>query len=168
MEFVKISKEIKDAFLRFNAEFEAAGEKVIPYSGGLHGKTFEEFLIITHKYEIGDLPDPTHVSSTTFFFMDAEKIVGAISIRHSLTDYLLKYGGHIGYGVVPSERGKGLATKMLEFGKDFLKTMGVEKALLTCDKDNPASRKVIEKCGGIFENEIESDKRITQRFWIEL
>ncbi len=167
MEFVKISKEIKDAFIRFNAEFEEAGEKVIPYAAGLHGKTFEDFLIITYRYEIGDLPDPTHVPSTTFFLMDKERVVGAVSIRHSLTDYLLKHGGHIGYGVIPSERGKGLATRMLEFGVDFLKDLGVDKVLLTCDKENSASRKVIEKCGGLFENEIESDKRITQRFWIE-
>jgi predicted acetyltransferase len=168
MEFVKISKELEKPFMQFNKEFEDAGEKVIPYAGGLHGKTFEEFLIITYKYEIGDLPDPTHVPSTTFFLLDEKKIVGAISIRHSLTDYLLKHGGHIGYGVVPSERGKGLATKMLEFGKKFLKDLGVDKALLTCDKENPASRKVIEKCGGFFEDEIESDKRITQRFRIQI
>lgn len=168
MKFVKMSKELEKSFLVFNNEFEGAGEKVIPYAGGLHGKTFQEFLIITNKYETGDLPDPTHVPSTTFFLLDDTKIVGAISIRHSLTDYLLKHGGHIGYGVVPSERGKGYATKMLEFGKEFLKELGVDKALLTCDKENPASRKVIEKCGGVFENEIESDKRITQRFWIKL
>ena len=40
-------------------------------------------------------------------------MVGAVNIRHYLNEYLLKYGGHIGDGIRPSERRKGYATKMI-------------------------------------------------------
>jgi len=168
MKYVKISKDIKEAFIKFNEEFLKEDGSVTPFAAALGDYSFDEFVEVSENYEKGILPDPAHVPGTTFYLMDKEKIVGAINIRHSLNDYLLKFGGHIGYGVVKSERGKGYAKKMLNFGIEFLKELGEERALLTCDKTNPASARVILACGGEFENEIESDRRITQRYWINI
>lgn len=168
MKFITISKDIEPMYMDFLNEFLEVDGKVVPWAAGLHGKTFDEFVVESKNYEVGILPDPTHVPGTTFYMIVENMIVGAISIRHELNDYLLKHGGHIGYGVRPSQRGKGYATELLEYGKQFLKELGAERALLTCDKENPASRRVIEKCGGVFESEITSDKRTTQRFWIQL
>lgn len=166
MEFKKISKDMEVEYMKFHDQFVKDDGSITPYAAGLHGRSFDEFLKVTENYEKGILPDPNHVPGTTFVLVDGKKIVGAINIRHYLNDYLLKHGGHIGYGVLKSERGKGYAKKMLNFGLNFLRDMGLDKALLTCDSENVASRKVIEACGGQFENEVESDKRITQRFWI--
>ena len=84
--------------------------------------------------------------------------------------YLRDFGGHIGYGVRPSERRKGYATLMLRLVLDKARAMGIERVLITCDKDNLASARVIQKNGGVLDSESYSEqaKRVTQRYWIEL
>ena len=95
------------------------------------------------------------------------KIVGTIAIRNYLNDSLMKSGGHIGYGIRPSERRKGYGAKMLALALKKCREFGVEKALVTCDKDNIASAKTAMKNGGILENElVEENGNIVQRYWI--
>jgi len=73
------------------------------------------------------------------------KIVGRVSIRHELNDFLRAYGGHIGYGVVPSERRKGYATEILKLALLICRALNLEKIMIRCDCDNTGSMKVIEK-----------------------
>ena len=101
-----------------------------------------------------------------FFAVDNNKIVGIINARHELNDYLLNFGGHIGYSVRKSERRKGYAKKMLNYASEFLFSLGLEKILITCDKNNIASKRTIESCGGILENEVIEESRTTLRYWI--
>ena len=96
---------------------------------------------------------PGFVTAHTFFALDNDKIVGIINARHELNDYLLNFGGHIGYSVRKSERRKGYGKKMLAYTSEFLFSLGLEKILITCDKNNIASKRTIESCGGILENE---------------
>jgi predicted acetyltransferase len=95
-------------------------------------------------------------------------VVGRLSLRHSLNDFLARVGGHIGYGVVPSQRRRGYATAMLRQAIPLCGAMGIEKALITCDEHNVGSRKVIEAGGGIFESLIEcAESGIPKRrYWI--
>ncbi len=95
-------------------------------------------------------------------------IIGRVSIRHELNEFLSRIGGHIGYGVIPSERRRGYATEMLRQALPICATLGIRTALVTCDADNIESRRVIEKCGGRFEGltdypDLEVQKR---RYWI--
>ena len=115
-------------------------------------------------------PRPGLVEDSTFFALDVErnKMVGAINIRHKLNDYLLNYGGHIGDGVRPSERRKGIATKMIALALDECRKLGIEKVLMVCDKENIGSAKSIINNGGVLENEVEVDGVIEQRYWIDL
>ena len=109
------------------------------------------------------------VNCSTYFSCVGNRIVGTIQIRHTLNDSLMKSGGHIGYGVRPSERCKGYATQMLTLALERCRELGIDKALVTCDKNNVASAKTIRKCGGILENEVaENDGNILQRYWITL
>ena len=95
-------------------------------------------------------------------------MVGAVNIRHYLNESLLLNGGHIGDGVRPSERRKGIATKMIALALDECKKLGIERVLMVCDKENVGSAKSIQKNGGILENEIEVDGVVEHRYWIEL
>lgn len=116
-----------------------------------------------------------YVPSETFLAIseDDDKVVGIIDFRHPLTEFLLNYGGNIGGSILPSARCKGYATQMLSLLLPICKEAGEKKVLLTCNKNNAASRSVIMKCGGILENEINDEfgfcgGGIIQRFWIEL
>ena len=111
------------------------------------------------------------VPDSVFFLLDIERniLLGAVNIRHCLNDYLLKYGGHIGDGIRPSERKKGYATELIRLSLDECKKLGIKKALIVCDKTNIASAKTIIKNGGILENEIvDNNGKILQRYWIEI
>jgi predicted acetyltransferase len=98
----------------------------------------------------------------TWWWVDGTEYVGRISLRHRLTERLLEIGGHIGYDVRPSARRRGHATAMLKAVLPPTRELGIDPALLTCDTDNIASRKVIEANGGVFEDE-RSGKL---RFWV--
>ena len=99
---------------------------------------------------------------------DRNVMVGAVNIRHYLNDHLLKYGGHIGDGIRPSERRKGYATKMLGLALEECKRLGINKVLLVCDKDNIGSVKSIVNNGGILENEVSEENKLMQRDWVTI
>ena len=92
-----------------------------------------------------------------------------IDIRHYLNDFLKEYGGHIGYAVRPSERRKGYATEMLKLAIEYCRSLGIDRVMLGCYKDNMPSIKTIEKNGGALEKEIlYLDGKPMLVYWIEL
>lgn len=110
------------------------------------------------------------VPSTKYFLIDDNKnILGGISIRHSIdTKFLSNYGGHIGYGIKPTERGKGYGNMILALGLKKIKKMNVRKILITCFDDNENSKKIIEKNGGKLENKISFENKLMCRYYIEI
>ena len=111
------------------------------------------------------------VSSSTYFLVNASsRILGVANLRHRLTEHLLQEGGHIGYSVRPSERGRGYATAMLAMVLEKARTMGLERILITCDDDHLASARVIEKNGGRLEDKRPSadGSVVKRRYWIDL
>jgi predicted acetyltransferase len=119
----------------------------------------------------GDLdrePEPGLVRSDYFWITegqgDAERVVGFLALRHSLNEWLLDQGGHVGYSVRPSSRRQGHAGRALGLALDRARELGLDRVLLTCDEDNVASRLTIEAGGGVYED-TRGDK---QRFWIDL
>ena len=98
-----------------------------------------------------------------------EQIIGRASIRYALTDYLLKYDGHIGYAVAPEHRRRGYATEILRQSLALLAARGIDRALVTCDDDNVGSYRTIEACGGVLENTIDGpDGVLKRRYRIDL
>lgn len=98
-----------------------------------------------------------------------DKVVGVIDLRHHINHPILgTWGGHCGYSVRPSERGKGYAKEMLRLNIQNAKSMGIEKLLVTCNSENAASEKVIIANGGVFEKIIDVDGCKMKRYWITL
>ncbi|NFS29177.1 GNAT family N-acetyltransferase [Clostridium botulinum] len=170
MKLITLTSSYKTEWESLISEFEENGEKLIPLAMKGHANTFEEFLIEAYNNSKGiDLPDGI-VPSDIYFLVDdnSKYLIGAIDIRHYLNEYLLKYGGNIGYGIRPSERKKGYATEMLYLALEECKTKGLSKVLITCFKSNIASANTIIKNGGILENEIAEGGNVKQRYWIQL
>jgi predicted acetyltransferase len=113
-----------------------------------------------------DLP-PGRVSAT-FLVADVDgAIVGRVSVRHELNDFLARVGGHIGYAVRPGSRRRGYATEILRQALGVARSVGVEKALVTCDDDNVASARTIERCGGVLEDVVAlDDGTLKRRYWV--
>jgi predicted acetyltransferase len=99
-----------------------------------------------------------------------ERCVGRVSIRHRLNDWLAQIGGHIGYGVRPSERKKGYATEILGQALTIAKMIGIDRALLTCDDTNLGSIRTIERNGGALEMKVLDPVQnvLKRRYWIAL
>lgn len=97
-------------------------------------------------------------------------LAGMIQVRHFLNDYLEKYAGHIGYSVRPSERRRGVGTWMLRSVLPICRTIGLETIMVACLDTNPASRRIILSCGGVYDrtvHEPEEDVNLEQ-YWIKL
>lgn len=132
------------------------------------GMRFHHLLQRLDELEKGINIPQGYVPSTFLFGFKGEKIVGRVMIRHELNDFLRNIGGHIGYGVVPSERRKGYATQILLQSLPFARSIGLEQVLVTCDETNIASRKVIERAGGVFERKFSQGKGLPDKllYWI--
>ncbi|MFV0413271.1 MAG: GNAT family N-acetyltransferase, partial [Oscillospiraceae bacterium] len=103
---------------------------------------------LQHCRQVNSGQQPQRVASSTYFVQSPAQgaLVGMVDIRHSLNKAQYPYG-HIGYSVVPSQRGRGLATQILAFALARAGELGIQSPLLCCYEHNLASRRVIEKNG---------------------
>lgn len=91
------------------------------------------------------------VPCTQFWLTEGREYIGRVNIRHRLTESLWLDGGHIGYQIRPDYRRRGYGSLILRLSLPEARRLGLKSVLVTCDPDNIASRKVIERCGGILE-----------------
>ncbi len=96
-------------------------------------------------------------------------IVGRVSVRFTLNEYLARAGGHIGYGVRPRFRRHGYATEILRQAVALARSGGVDRLLVVCDDDNVGSAGVIERCGGLLESIVtpDDDSSPFRRYWMD-
>lgn len=162
VELVDPCTGVRESFLRALLEYQAEGRYLDLDREVLEGN-FEAYLreLVAQADPATPRP-PGRVPETTLWYVAGSEFLGRIAIRHRLTTKLRQFGGHIGYDVVPTARGKGHATCMLGLALPVARKLGIDRALLTCDRDNIASRKVIEANGGI----VDDDATERLRFWI--
>lgn len=113
---------------------------------------------------------PGRVPVSFYWLVRERTIIGRSGLRHRLTPSLEIEGGHIGYDIRPSERCKGYGTLILKLMLVKAREFGLSRVLVTCDTDNFASARIIEKNGGIFSGQGISEwtgKQVS-RYWIEL
>lgn len=115
---------------------------------------FREYLIDLQNYSIGvDLPDGW-VTTSTFWLIHNDEVVGVVRVRHEEVDC----AGNIGYDIAPCFRNKGYGTEILKLALEKAKKIGLKEAIVTCNIDNIASKKIIEKnygnlLGTVFDEE---------------
>jgi predicted acetyltransferase len=113
-------------------------------------------------------PAEGRVHCTTRWIVEDGRVLGSISMRHELNDFLRRVGGHIGYGIRPSERRRGLASWALAQMLDQARRIGIDRVLLTCVDSNLGSRAVIEGAGGVLESVGGTELGLTRRYWVDL
>ena len=166
--------DVWKSFLAAMAEFAAEGrggaddESMIGREFREHGgawhtsEGFAEYVRSLRADSLEDSPRPEGwVPCTTLWWIEGADYLGRIAVRHRLTPFLRDVGGHIGYDVCPTARRRGHATAMLREVLPVARRLGIDPVLITCDADNIASRTVIERNGGMLEDQ-RGDKL---RYW---
>jgi predicted acetyltransferase len=131
-------------------------------------ESFAEYVELLRAQARGERLPPRWVPSRTMFAFCGGTIVGRLQLRLLLNEFLLRYGGHIGYVVLPQFRNRGFAQTMLRQGLAMARDAGIGPVLLTCDEGNASSAHVIEKAGGVLENilEVLPGAPRKRRYWI--
>ncbi|AFS71260.1 GNAT family N-acetyltransferase [Exiguobacterium antarcticum] len=164
---IKPSVQLEVEYLDFLTEWQQSGEAIVP---SVVSKTFlplADFLDEQQQEE--QIAPKNWVTHSTYWLYDGETIVGAVNFRHDLNDQLQQIGGHIGYGIRPSERNKGYATEGLRQALKVARERGLSSVLITCSADNVASGRVIEANGGQeVESYVKEDGTRVRRFNVPL
>jgi len=117
-------------------------------------ENFQDYLQDLHNYSIGKNLLQGDVITSNFWLIDQHEVVGVVRIRHQEVDS----AGHIGYDISPDYRNRGYGFQILKLALQEAINIGLEEVILTCNVDNLASKKIIEKNNGkllgtIFDEE---------------
>ena len=159
------------AFQDMAADFSAAGEPRYKDYITISLSHFSTYVARLQEYAIGQDLVLGHVPQSTYWLaVEGEVLLGTIRIRHQLNEQLSGEGGHIGYDIRPSYRGRGYGTRQLGLALPKVQALGLTRLLVTCDTDNHASARIIEKNGGKLENQVTSrtSGKLVSRYWITL
>lgn len=169
---IRPHSEYKDSYLEALHEYHAESR----YEYQQHAKLNTDFdsFVEDLKSEderahepLADWMEP--VPETVLWLVKEKNYIGTLRIRHRLNWHLEKDGGHVGYVIRPSMRGKGYGKKILQKGMPLINYLGIDQALITVDPSNPASIRIVEYCGGVFEDETVATEKFParRRYWLD-
>lgn len=167
------SAEYADQVMQFRAELIAAND-ADSFAGCSNLENYDDYsawLALLEQRENPMLVPDGSVPSNAYLAVRSSdnRVVGIIDLRHHINHPILSlWGGHIGYTIRPSERGKGYAKEMLRLNLENCRALGLDRVMITCSPDNPASERTIIANGGVLEKDVEIDGEIIRRYWISL
>ena len=147
---------------------ELGDEERYPFQLDLDHLDFNALLKRLDDFANGvDIPEG-YVQSSTFWLIVGDVLVGVSSLRHYLNERIKECGGHIGLGIRPSYRGRGLGTELLARTLIEARQRGIGEIHIHCHKDNEASGCMIARNGCVLVSEIEigDPAVIVQRYLI--
>ena len=161
--------EYLDEFIKYNSNINGTGSLDKIYDGYTFEEALERCLNMKNEWYAKSI---NRVPGKTFLLIrkDDNKIVGTINIRWNLSEKMLKFGGHIGYGIRPTERRKRYNKIQLYLVLLEAQKLNLDKVMLDCSVDNLGSDKTIKALGGILERcELdEADNTMTNVYWINV
>ena len=166
MELRKPTLEDKDKLYDYVSEHYNNGESSISASNMLPIMDYNDWI---NKLE-GDSSGKNLEwgINETYILVDNNMVIGMLNIRYNASDEIINKYGHIGYGVRPSMRRRGIATYMLNEALVKCKENGLSEVVLGCYKDNIGSSKTIKKNDGVFYREDYMDGKSTQYYKIKV
>ena len=171
LKLIEPTAALEESYRSYVAEARAADELLVPWVLSFDAEDFPALLArLSDAAEGKGIPE-NFVPHTTYWMVGAGcGIVGVANLRHRLNENLLLEGGHIGYSIRPSLRGRGLATRQLALALAAAGLRGLRRVLVVCERDNAASARVIEKNGGRLADEVTAEEtgKLMRRYWIEL
>lgn len=169
LRLIEYSQISEKQYTNYIEEWEQSGEKIVPAASRRNNNSFNDLIETWNENETDVMYAKDFAQSTLYFMIDSDgRIYGAIHLRHELNNGLLQRGGHIGYGIRPCERRKGYASTMLGLLLKLIKPKSYERVLATCDDDNIASIKTIERNNGILQDKVMVKGSLIRRYWIQL
>ena len=103
-------------------------------------------------------------TGTCQWIVEDGRVLGGIAMRYRFNDR----AGHIGYGIRPSARGRGIATWALHQMLNQARDRNMSRVLLVCAADNAASARTIERNGGVLDEIRQTAHGPVRRYWIDL
>lgn len=171
LQLTELTDGMEEAYMEFFRSLQAEDPET-HWLFEYRGEPFGELVKKLQNWKQGlQLPEIGWVPCSTFFLVRPDgKVVGKSSLRHELNEHLRTIGGSIGYVIRPDQRRKGCGTAILRLTLEKASELGLERVLVTCDEDNIASAKIIEKNGGTLETVYRDNKADIAkcRYWINL
>ena len=170
MKLIKPNAKYKQSYISLIEAFKDQNEDLIPFPLMEDYTDFQAMIERLNGYENGIGLRPDFVRHATYWLIDdMENVVAVSNLRLELTDALRYFGGHIGYGVKPSERRKGYATFMLKETLKRASSFGLKEVLLTINVNNIGSNKTVLNNAGVLDStEFISQRKLQiNRYWIQ-
>lgn len=166
LRLIEPNESLEAEYLSMLSEWHNTGEALIPFVLKFDPSNFKKFIGYLRGFPLGfSMGD--FVPHSSFWLVDeTDQVLGVSNLRHRLTPALLNDGGHIGYGIKPSQRGKGYANEILRLTLIKAKEKGISRVMLSCDSSNIASSKTIINNGGKLWKEHIVDGELTCNYWI--
>ena len=162
MKLVAPSKDFQESYLAYIAELD--DEERYPFPLDFEYEDFASLLKKLDNYAIGSNIPKNMVPSSTFWLVQNNKIIGVTNLRHYLNKEIEYCGGHIGLGIRPSFRGKGIGNLLMAESIKKLNSRGVNDVHIHCYKDNLASAAMILVNGGKLMSEFSEQNKVIQRY----
>ena len=161
--------EYLDEFVKNNSDINGSGSLDKIYDG----YTFEDALERCLSMENEEYAKSVgRCQGKTFLLIrkSDNKIVGTINVRWNLNKEMLQFGGHIGYGIRPTERRKGYNKINLYLGLQEAEKLGLDRVMIDCSATNLGSDKTIKALGGVLERceKDPYDGEMTNVYWIDV